>query len=188
MKSLIDRYVQEVKRSIEELGQQDLSSIVDVLYETYLSHRKVFVLGNGGSASTATHLAVHLRVGLIQGEKGGLLAESLTDNIPTITALANDFSYEKIFSAQLENVLNPQDVVVAISGSGNSKNVLAAAATTRAGQGTLIAVTGFGGGVLAGLADLKVVLSSNDYGPIEDVHTSFVHLVTYLLRKRITDG
>lgn len=185
MKSIVERYVQEVHRSIEELAQQDLSSIVNTLYEAYRARRRVFILGNGGSAATATHLAVHLRVGLVQRDEGGLLAESLTDNIPTITALANDFSYEQIFSIQLAIVMNPKDVVVAISGSGNSRNILAAAALTRERQGTLIAVTGFGGGALARLADLNFVLSSTDYGPIEDIHTSFVHLVTYLLRQSI---
>ena len=95
MDSLVDKYVEEVKQSIDELARQDLSSIADTLFEAYRARRRVFILGNGGSAATSAHLAAHLRIGLVQGGEGGLLAESLMDNVPTITAVANDFSYER---------------------------------------------------------------------------------------------
>ena len=146
--------------------------------------RQVFVMGNGGSAATASHIATDLsKTAHVRGRKP-VKCLSLADNAAYITAIGNDLSFDDIFSRQLENVLAEGDVVLLISGSGNSPNLLKAAALAKARGAKTAALLGFDGGKLKGKVDLALLVSSDQYGVIEDLHMSIGHILTFYLKQR----
>jgi D-sedoheptulose 7-phosphate isomerase len=150
--------------------------------------KKVIFMGNGGSATTASHFARDISIGTAAEGKPRLRAASLVDNVAMITSLANDVDYNSIFKEQLVGQLDKGDVVIGISASGNSPNVLEAIKFAR-GQGAVtVGLIGFGGGKLKGLVDKSIVLSSRDYGQVEDTHLVLDHIVTCLVRERIANG
>jgi len=167
--SLLEGY----QRALVELEIQDLAEIAEVIAKA----KRVFIAGNGGSAATATHFASDLA-------RAGVQAYSLCDNPALITGLANDLGYTYIFSRQLElyNV-GEGDVFVAISGSGNSANLITAANLARSKGATAIAFLGFGGGELSRLVDKAIILSSSDYGVIEGIHSCLCHMIPGALAK-----
>lgn len=179
------RYVVELRQCLDEILGQDLASIVAVLSQAYRRRAHVFILGNGGSSATAAHLASDLRRPLAPGKASGLKAFCLTDNVPLHTAIANDVDFPSVFALQLAAIMEGGDVVIAISGSGDSANVLEAVKFARQGGAITVALVGFGGGWLARLVDHAVVLSSRNYGPVEDTHLCLAHLVAQLLRERV---
>ena len=185
---LIQNYLQEVHQSLEEIGRQGLTPIVDMLHRAYLDNVNVYVMGNGGSASTASHLTAHLQEGIGGQGKGGVRAVCLNDNVPRMTAVANDFGYESVFVIQMRGSLSANDVVIIISGSGESSNVIKAAEMAKEVGAGIISFTGFGGGRLHGLADCGLTLSSRQYGPVEDVHLTLGHLIPRLLQARIQEA
>ena len=185
--TLIRNYLQEVQQSLEEVGLQDLTPIVDLLHRAYLEKANVYLMGNGGSASTSSHFAAHLQEGIGGQGRGGLRAICLNDNVPRMTAVANDFDYESVFVIQIRESLSASDVVIIISGSGESPNVIKTAEMAKEVGSGIVAFTGFGGGKLHGLADCGVTLSSRQYGPIEDVHLTLGHLIPRLLQARIQE-
>ena len=144
---------------------------------------RVFFIGNGGSAATASHFANDLAIGTRTLEKPFRVI-SLTDNVAVMTAIGNDYGYEQIFLQQLKTVMDPHDVVVAISASGNSPNLLTAIEWANAHGAITIGLTGFDGGRLASLAQQRVHIPSNkgEYGPVEDAHMILDHIVgNYLM-------
>ena len=145
--------------------------------------KTVYVLGNGGSAATASHAVTDWQKPNHDGDDGGVKAVSLTDNVALLTAWANDTSFENVFATQLESSLKAGDVVIAISGSGNSPNVLRAVETARRCGAMTIGFSGFEGGALAGLVDISVVVPADQQGMIEDVHMMLVHALTVALRQ-----
>lgn len=179
----IDSYFQEVIKCIVLLKRQPLEQTIEVIVEAYRNDRKIYILGNGGGASTASHIACDLGKGTLsrvydQKEKR-LHVISLTDNVALITAYANDISYDDIFLQQLRNLVEPNDVVIAISGSGNTKNVLNAIAYAKKIGAKTIGLTGFNnGGKLAQIVDIPLIVKTNHYGPLEDVHMMIGHLVS----------
>jgi len=144
-------------------------------------------MGNGGSASTSSHFAAHLQEGIGGEGRGGLRAICLNDNVPRMTAVANDFDYESVFVIQIRESLSASDVVIIIIGSGESPNVIKTAEMAKEVGAGIVSFTGFGGGKLHGLADCGVTLSSRQYGPIEDVHLTLGHLIPRLLQARIQE-
>ena len=181
----VQEYIQNVHRCLEEVERQGLTSTVDMLYEAYVHKANVYVMGNGGSASTASHMTAHLQEGIDGQGKGGLHTVCLSDNVPRLTALANDVDYDSVFVIQMKGLLQTRDVVIVISGSGESPNVIKAAQMAKEVGAGVIAFTGFGGGKLHGLANCGVVLSCRRYGPVEDVHLTLGHLIPQLLHARI---
>jgi D-sedoheptulose 7-phosphate isomerase len=181
-------YLDEVRSCLDELSEHDLRRIAEVLYKAYVRGQLVFVIGNGGSSATASHFALHLRSGLGLNGDRGMRALCLTDNAPLVTALANDVSYSSVFALQLAPLVEEGDVLIAISGSGNSANVLEAVRLAKERGATIIGLCGFGGGALARLADCAVVLSCDNYGPVEDAHLTLAHLLPQMLRERIVNG
>ncbi|MBI5200287.1 MAG: SIS domain-containing protein [Elusimicrobia bacterium] len=146
--------------------------------------RQVFVMGNGGSAATASHIATDLsKTAHVHGKKP-VKCLSLADNVAFITAIGNDLSFDDIFSRQLENVLGAGDVVLLVSGSGNSPNLLKAAALAKARGAKSAALLGFDGGKLKSKVDLALLVSSDQYGVIEDLHMSIGHILTFFLKQR----
>lgn len=174
----IKSYISKLQKAIDSLDLEDIRKVINLIMEAYHSGRQIFVFGNGGSASTASHFAGDLSKNTIVEGKPRMKIMSLTDNVVAMTAWANDTSYDNIFVEPLKNLLNPNDLVIGISASGNSPNVLKAIdyANNVAGCKT-IGLTGFGGGKLAKMADHSVVVDSNDYGPVEDIHLVLDHII-----------
>jgi D-sedoheptulose 7-phosphate isomerase len=182
-------YIRDLTATLKALSTADVAHLADTLWSAYQRDQQIFVLGNGGSAATASHLAVDLTKGTL-GHRGDaparpIRALSLTDNAAILTAWANDVGYESVFLGQLRSYLNRGDVVVAISASGHSENVLRAVRFAREVGATTIGLTGFGGGALAPLCDQAIVVESNHYGVVEDVQMQICHIVSYYLRERI---
>ncbi|MBW2562391.1 MAG: SIS domain-containing protein, partial [Deltaproteobacteria bacterium] len=171
-KPLLEGY----RSALAELETQDIVGVA----ETIAKAKRVFIAGNGGSAVTGNHFASDLA-------RAGIQTHSLCDNQALITGLANDLGYTHIFSRQLELYnIGQGDVFIAISGSGNSANVIEAVNLARSKGGTAIAFLGFGGGELSPLVDKAIILSSTDYGVIEGIHSCLCHMIPRLIAKWAT--
>ncbi|HEX5505871.1 MAG TPA: SIS domain-containing protein [Thermomicrobiales bacterium] len=171
------------------LPVDDVARLIAELEAAYDAGRQIFVAGNGGSAATAAHLACDLGKTTL-GRAGGGPARrfrviALTDNVPLLTAWGNDAGYAVVFAEQLRNLADPGDLLVVISASGNSPNILAALAAARELGLRAAGLLGFGGGAAAGLVDTAVVVPSADYGHVEDVHLVLTHLVTAHFRQAL---
>ncbi len=193
--AFIDRYFDEMRQVIGNLSKPDIDRAIEVLFDAWKRGATVFLIGNGGSASTATHFACDLsKVTIAQG-KPRLRAVSLCDNIPLMSAWINDNGFEYLFSEQLRNLMRPGDVLVAISvhgGSGRDKggpwsqNLLRAVNTARAEFGaTVIGFSGFDGGALKEAADICVVVPISSTPQVESFHLVLEHLVTFCMREKI---
>ena len=155
---------------------------IDILINAYTHNKKVYIIGNGASASTASHMACDLGKGTIHNlqdytEKRFKII-SLTDNVPLLTAIANDLSFEDIFIQQLKSLLEKDDVVIAISASGNSLNIIKAMEYARNHKAKIIGLLGFkNGGGKTQLVDCAIIIDSQQYGPVEDIHLILNHLI-----------
>ena len=186
--SIVQSYIDGLGGCLKELLQQNVAEIADIIFAAYKEGKQIFIMGNGGSATTATHFARDLTTGAGVKGKLRLRASSLTDNVAVITALANDIDYSSIFEGQLVGQVNEGDVVIGISASGNSPNVLKAIEFARSQGAITIGFIGFGGGKLKELAHKYAVLSSRDYGQVEDAHLSLAHIISYLVKEKMTNG
>jgi D-sedoheptulose 7-phosphate isomerase len=157
------------------------------LMRAYESGRTVFLFGNGGSAALASHFACDLGKGTINGAGQRFRVLALTDNVPLITAWANDAQYEDVFAEQLVNFVRPDDIALAISGSGNSPNVLKALKAARDASAFTIGLTGFQGGCMRDLCDLCMIVPSDNMQIIEDLHLSVTHAIFTILRSKICE-
>lgn len=177
----ITRYLADLKAALDVIDPARVVAVRDRIRAVRDRGGQLFLCGNGGSAATASHLANDLGKGASFGRDPArrFRVVALTDNVPWITALANDVSYEAIFAEQLRNLGRPGDLLLAISGSGRSRNVLAAVAAARELGMEVIGWTGFDGGLLAESADLAIVAGSHHMGRVEDVHAVLMHLVCY---------
>lgn len=164
-----------------------LQQFVDALMIAYQEDRTVFVFGNGGSAALASHFACDLGKGTAVESAKRLRVVSLTDNVPLITAWANDSAYEDIFAEQLKNFLQPKDIALAISGSGNSPNVLKGLKVARAMGSVNIGLSGFRGGKMKALCNLCFVVPSESMQFIEDMHLSVTHAIFSVVRHQIRE-
>jgi len=173
---------------ISRLPHGNIEAIAKELLQRYYEGRAVFLFGNGGSAALASHLACDLGKGtLVNGNtQPRFRVVALTDNVSLMTAWANDSCYERIFAEQLLNLIYPGDVAFAISGSGNSPNVLAALEVARDVGAVTIGLTGFDGGAMKALCDHCVVVPSNNMQIIEDFHVSVAHAIFSVIRDRIS--
>jgi D-sedoheptulose 7-phosphate isomerase len=181
----VPSYLEELAGTLQRLPLPAIDRLVRVFLQAYSSGRTIFLFGNGGSASLASHMTCDLGKGTAPATGRRLRAVALTDNVALITAWANDTCYERIFAEQLENLLQPGDVAFAISGSGNSPNVLAALNFARQAGAVTAGITGFQGGQMKSLCDVCVVVPSNDMQIIEDLHVSIAHSVFRVLRHEI---
>jgi len=162
-----------------------IEAFARLVFEAWRDGRRVFVFGNGGSASTASHHACDLvKTAAVDGQRR-LNAFSLVDNVGLGTALGNDTSYDETFSYPLETYARPGDIAVAISGSGNSANVIRACAWAKENGVTVVGLTGFSGGKLKDLADLHINVPSDNYGIVEDLHLAIGHIVAQILKSRV---
>jgi D-sedoheptulose 7-phosphate isomerase len=178
-------YLDEVRRCLDALPMTDLARFLELLEQAYEEDRQVHIVGNGGSAATASHMACDLAKNVSAAGGGAMRrfrVSSLTDNVALITALANDCGYDRIFAEQLRNLLQPGDLLIAISASGNSPNIIAAIELARRMGARTVALLGFDGGRARDLVDVALVVDSRDYGHVEDLHVVVNHLVTAWMR------
>jgi len=177
-------YIDYLSSVLSNISLTDIEKFVEVLLEARERESSIFFIGNGGSAATASHFANDIAIGTRTYEKP-FRAISLCDNQAVITAIANDDGYEKIFSQQLQVLLKKQDVVVAISASGNSPNLLDAIDTAKKMNTITVGISAFDGGKMKEMVDvsLHVPTEKGEYGPAEDAHMVLDHLISnYLMR------
>jgi len=170
-------YFDTLNRVATTIDYGIIDQLVERLVQARGDNRPVFVFGNGGSASTSGHFGLEFTM---TGQAGGpkaLQVRSLSDNVGLLTALANDISYDEVFRYQLESYASAGDIAIAISGSGNSPNILNACQWAKDNGIIVIALTGFDGGKLKELADIHINIPSNNYGIIEDLHMSIGHII-----------
>lgn len=183
-----DRYIDALRDVLARLDTNVLESIIDAIWQARERGRTIFIVGNGGSASTSAHMATDLcKVTAVDGQPG-VRAVSLPDNVALLTAWSNDAAYQYSFSGPLQSYLEPGDVLIAISASGRSPNVLEAVRVAERLGAVTIGLTGFGGGALAGLAQIGLVVDAHDYGLVEDAHLAVNHALTAAVRARIQNS
>jgi D-sedoheptulose 7-phosphate isomerase len=183
----LEDHITEVRTVLARIPVEAMERVVGIILEAYRQNKHVYILGNGGSAATATHFACDLSKATIVEGRARLRVTSLTDNVALLTAWANDTSYENVFAEQLCNLLNADDVVIAISASGNSPNVLAAIDAARERGATTVGLVGFSGGALQNVADASIHVQSDSYGVVEDCHLVLEHAITESTRAALVD-
>ncbi len=181
----IEDYLRIERETLEKLDVSEISRAINVLLGALEDERTVYVFGNGGSGSTASHFAGDFNKGVSEGLPKVFRFQCLNDNIPTLMAVANDFDYSEVFVYQLTGRVKPGDVVMAISGSGNSKNVVKAAEYAREQGATVIGLTGYSGGRLKALSDVSLHVPADSMQIAEDVHLIFDHLMMAVLCERL---
>lgn len=178
------KYLSQVRASLSDMPLGSVDRVVNVLVRARELGSRVYVFGNGGSAATASHFACDLSKGAIHPDKGRIRAIALTDNMPLLSAWANDTHYSNVFLQQLENLAEPQDVVIGISGSGNSPNVVEALKWASLRGAVTIGITGFDGGKIVAIVDVPVVVRCHCMEQVEDLHLLIGHVVSTCLRER----
>lgn len=178
-------YLTGLKDAIDSVDVAEITAVMDQLLAVYERQGFVYIFGNGGSASTAAHFVNDFNKGIGQNLPKRFRFSCLNDNVATVLALANDIDYGQVFVGQLRNFLTPQDVVIAISGSGNSRNVLEAVEYANNRGATTIGLVGFGGGKLKELVDHCIHVPVHDMQKVEDLHLAMNHVMMSVLKKRL---
>ena len=177
-------YKTDLLKTIDTVDLDKVNEAIEILRKAREDGRHIFVCGNGGSASTASHFCCDMVKGASFGRDKRFRIMALTDSLPTLTAYSNDVSYECVFVEQLKNFAQPGDVVMAISGSGNSPNVLRAVEYGNSIGCTTIALSGRDGGKLGPLAHVNIQASNPHMGRIEDAHMIVAHMISYYFMER----
>ena len=179
----ITTYFRELEQMVRSVSLADLRHVLTILEEAYHKGHRVFIMGNGGSAATASHFALDLAKNTIIPGAPRLKAVSLTDHVPLITAWSNDTHYEHIFAEQLANMIEPGDVVIGISASGNSQNVINAVKLAQQNRASTVALLGAKGGKLKRLVDACVLAPGQNIEQEEDMHMILAHVITRHMRE-----
>jgi D-sedoheptulose 7-phosphate isomerase len=193
LESYIDRYIQNLKRTLDNLDKKKIEECIEMLLEAYNNGNKIFIMGNGGSASNASHIACDIGKGTLSrvydDHKKRFKIYSLTDNVAMMTAFANDLSFDDIFVQQIRNLIEKDDILMVLSGSGNSINLIKAVEYAKLCKAKSIGFLGFkNGGKLGGLVDCAIIADSDDYGPCEDIQQILDHIISvWLARVRINN-
>ncbi|MCC7446199.1 MAG: SIS domain-containing protein [Anaerolineae bacterium] len=178
---LVDNYLAALNVVLADLPREPLTQVIAILNTARVNRRRVFVFGNGGSAATASHMACDLGKNTAQDGRPRLRIIALNDNMPTFSAYANDEGYDRVFAQPIQTLAEPGDVAIAISGSGNSPNVLCGVQIARQMGLITIGLTGIGGGQLKSLVDVCVIVPSDDIQYVEDAHLVINHILTRAL-------
>jgi len=183
--SYLKNYITKLKNDLDSIDLIQIESVINTLYKAYKNQKKIFIMGNGGSASTSSHFACDLSQNVAAKNKHKFRVISLNDNISILTAVSNDLSYKYIFTQQLKCLLEPEDVVICISGSGNSPNIIEALKYAQKKEAHTIGILGFDGGKAKKMVNQYIHIKSNHYGRIEDIHLSLEHMICDFLNKKI---
>jgi len=172
-------YLRYLAKVMSELDIVQISDFMDALDNARMKGRRIFIAGNGGSAATATHLANDLAMVSIKTGQRAFKVMALTDNSAIMTAIANDLDYDDIFVEQLKINYEKEDLLIVISASGNSPNVIKAAQWVKDNSGQVLGLLGFDGGRLRNICDIMVLVNTptGEYGPVEDIHLVINHLL-----------
>lgn len=175
--TFLKNYLLELVGIINMIDAKEFESFINELTAAYERQSNIFICGNGGSAATASHFACDINKGVSFGKEKRFRVICLNDSIPTIMAYSNDVSYDSVFVEQLKNFMNAGDLLIGISGSGNSVNVLKAVNYTNEHGGRTFGICGYGGGQLKNIAQKSIVVNSNDMQKVEDAHLITLHCV-----------
>jgi D-sedoheptulose 7-phosphate isomerase len=179
MQNFISDYLVAHQKALESIPQEAVNQLIDIFKEAWRNNKQIFVFGNGGSAANASHFVTDLGKGSSDKLPKRFRCISLNDNVSWITALGNDYAYDEVFVGQLRNYAQPGDLVMAMSVSGNSPNVVKAITWSKENQLYTIGLTGSQKGKLAELADFSITIDSDHFGRVEDAHMGICHLVCY---------
>jgi D-sedoheptulose 7-phosphate isomerase len=185
LRTFVEDYLSRLTATIEAMPVERIEAMGEILVGAYRHGKQVFIIGNGGSAATASHMACDLAKNTISPNRPRFRVLSLNDNMALVSALANDIGYDQVFAEQLVNLIRAGDVLVSISGSGNSPNILRAMRYARERGATNIALLGFDGGAAMALADEYVLVPASDYGIVEDLHMVLDHILTSYFQFRV---
>ena len=185
---IIEEYITELKKAIDSLDRNKIRQAASLILAAYKNNRKVFIIGNGGSSANASHFACDLSKNTLErvydSREKRFKAYSLTDNTALMTALANDLSFEEVFLQQLRNLIEINDILIVLSGSGNSQNLIKAVNYAKKRRAKVIGILGFKkGGSLGHLVDCAILTDSHKYGPCEDIQLVLDHILTTCLSK-----
>ncbi|MBU6334211.1 MAG: SIS domain-containing protein [Chloroflexi bacterium] len=183
--SRIDAYLASLSARLTQIPAAGVAAVEAAVWDAYQRDAMIFTCGNGGSAASATHLACDLQKWTIAPGRRRMRAMSLGDNPALLSAWGNDAAYADVFVEPLQNLFRPGDLVLAISGSGNSPNVLRAIAWANDHGGTTVGLSGFDGGALARLAQVALVVPSAFMPEVEDLHLALCHGLAVTLAERI---
>lgn len=173
----LKNYLSELTGIINAVNVKEFEDLIDELTSAYGKQSNIFICGNGGSTATASHFACDINKGVSFGKEKRFGVICLNDSIPTIMAYSNDVSYDSIFVEQLKNFMNAGDLLIGISGSGSSENVLKAVRYANESGGKTFGICGCGGGRLKDSAQKSLVINSNDMQKVEDSHLIILHCV-----------
>jgi len=179
----INSYFSELEQMVRAISRPDLERVLSLLENVYRSGHRIFIIGNGGSAATASHFALDLAKNTIMAGAPRLKAISLTDHVPLITAWSNDTAYEHIFAEQLANMIEPGDMVIGISASGNSPNVINALLLARQYRAFTVGLLGARGGKMKDMVDAYVLAPGQNIEQEEDAHMILAHVITRHMRE-----
>jgi phosphoheptose isomerase len=181
--SYFDAYADEVRRALASVSRETLTAVEALLTAAVKRDAQILACGNGGSAAISNHLVCDHAKGIRTDTSLRPRVHSLSENVELMTAISNDISFDEIFAYQLESIARPGDVLVTISASGNSENIVRAIEWARGHSMSTIAMTGFSGGRSARLSDFNLHVSCENYGVVEDVHQSLMHVLAQYIRQ-----
>lgn len=184
----IKGYLDTLRLILDELPLDALDRVLQVFETAYAEDRTVYICGNGGSWATAAHWVCDFSKGVNSPGARRMRMLGLGDNIPLLTAYGNDVHYDQVFAEPVRTYVRPRDVVVLLTASGNSPNILAAAQAAREAGAITVGLIGFGGGRLAAMVDHSIVVDCKEYGPVEDLHMILDHIISLYMRKVVAQG
>jgi len=177
----INEYFGKVIATLNALDRKSIGAAAELILDTYEKDNTIYIFGNGGSAANASHFCGDLVKGASYGRKKRLKAVCLNDNTPALMAIANDISYADVFYEQLKNFVKPGDLVIGLSGSGNSLNVVKAIEYAKSAGAKTLALCGFSGGKIKDIADVSIHADINDMEVSEDIHLVVMHCIKNVL-------
>lgn len=183
--SSIENYIDTLSKTLERMDKGPIDAAIDSLLKAYESESTVYIFGNGGSGSTASHIVCDFNKGISMHFDKKFNFVCLNDNVAIMLAIANDCGYENVFQMQLEGRLKKDDIVIAISGSGNSKNVLKAVDYANSLGNIVISLTGYSGGELIHSSDIAIRAPVDDMQKTEDVHMMILHMMAQIVSNRL---
>ena len=183
--SSIENYIDTLSKTLERMDKGPIDAAIESLIKAYESESTVYIFGNGGSGSTASHIVCDFNKGISMHFDKKFNFVCLNDNVALMLAIANDCGYENVFQMQLEGRLKKDDIVIAISGSGNSKNVLKAVDYANSLGNIVISLTGYSGGELIHSSDIAIRAPVDDMQKTEDVHMMILHMMAQIVSNRL---
>lgn len=178
----LEKYKQQEIETYQKLDLESVNTVLNILEQARFDGKKIFICGNGGSAATASHFCCDFNKGVNDSKTDKYDFECLSDNIPTMMAIANDIGYEEVFRFQLINKMEPGDILIGISGSGNSENIINAIKYANEIGGITIAIVGYDGGVIKEIAQYNIHVKINNMQIVEDIHMILDHMMMSALK------